>query len=75
MGLRRSNKLGTDFAYVVASHLRDAPGPHGPHDDKESVNAYPAYVSITGKTQGNITGTHAIAGTKASDNWRKPLDI
>jgi len=48
----------------------------------------PAYISITGKTQGNITQgafqvamahrkvtwTHAIAGTEASDDWRKPLE-
>jgi len=49
----------------------------------------PAYISITGKTQGNITQgafqvamahrkvtwTHAIAGTEASDDRRKPLEI
>ena len=34
----------------------------------------PAYLGVTGKTQGNLTGTHAIAGTEASDDWRKPLE-
>ncbi|SEK09799.1 hypothetical protein [Achromobacter sp. NFACC18-2] len=48
----------------------------------------PAYISITGKTQGNITQgavkvamayrkitwTRAIAGTEASDDQRKPLE-